>query len=108
MYGQARNRLASSFNNPIGGSYSPNMRDAMSRSGNRDLLQQESQAEGEANADLQGAQYGQKYSLASLTAPRTQTSSGQYFGNASGTGTSATSQPMWPDLVGAGVTGAAL
>lgn len=105
IFAAAQQRLANSFNNPIGGAYSPNMRDALKRSSQRSFAQQGAQAESEANADLQSQQYAQKYSLASLTAPRTS----NYSGQATGTGT-ATQQtnPGVMDFVGMGLTGAAM
>lgn len=108
-YGNARNQAANSFNNPIGGNYSPQMRDQILRSTLSDLSQREGQAYSEANQGLQAAQFGQKGLVAGMTAPRlVQTgSSGTGTGTSSGSGTSVQSTPIWGDLLMAGVQGAA-
>lgn len=104
-YGNARNQAANSFNNPLGGAYSPQMRDQILRSTLSDLSQREGQAYSEANQQLQGAQAAQKAGVAALTAPRmVQTGSsgvgsGTSSGTSSGTGTAVQQQPIWPDLL---------
>lgn len=107
-YGNARNQAANSFNNPIGGNYSPQMRDQILRSTLSDLSQREGQAYSEANQGLQGQQFAQRGALASLTAPRLvqSGSSGTGTGTSSGSGTSVQSSPIWTDLLLAGVSGA--
>lgn len=108
-YGNARNQAANSLNNPLGGNYSPQMRDQILRSTLSDLSQREGQAYSEANQGLQGAQYGQRAALAAITAPRlTQTGSsgvgsGSSSGTSSGTGTSVQSTPVGWDLLMGGM-----
>lgn len=103
-FGNAKNQIANSFNNPLGGVYSGNMRDSILRSSTADLGQREAQAKSEANQQLQGSQYGQKALVAGMTAPRlTQTGS---TGTSSGTGTQQTSSPIWTDLLIAAAGGA--
>jgi len=69
VFGNARNKLESSYNNPAGGYTNPQIRDAQIRSGSRSLAQDESQASREENYGFQGAKYGQLYDQASLKAP---------------------------------------
>jgi hypothetical protein len=105
VYGGAKNQIANSFNNPTGGVYPPQMRDAILRSSLSDLAQKESQAKSEANHALQGQQFGQRSLVASLTAPRfVQTGSS---GTSTGQGNTVQSSSMLPDLLAAGATGAA-
>lgn len=113
VYGNARNQAANSFNNPLGGSYSPQMRDQIMRSTISDLGQKEAQAYSEANQGLQGAQFAQRSALAAMTAPRiVQTGasgvgSGSSSGSSIGTGTAVQTQPIWGDLLMGGMTGGA-
>lgn len=104
-YGNARNQAANSFNNPLGGAYSPQMRDQILRSTLSDLGQKEAQAYSEANQGLQGLQLGQKSAVAAMTAPRlTQTGSsgtgsGSSSGSSIGSGTAVQSTPIGWDLL---------
>lgn len=91
VYGNARNQAANSFNNPLGGVYSPQMRDSILRSTLSDLTQREGQARSEAYQQTQGARFGQVATVAGLTAPRlVQTGSS---GSSSGTSQGSTTQP---------------
>jgi hypothetical protein len=104
-FGSAKNQIANSFNNPMGGTYTPQMRDAIQRSSFSGLAQQEAQAKSEANNALQGQRFGQRMAVASLTQPRlTQTGS---TGTSAGQGTAIQSSSMLPDLLAAGASGAA-
>lgn len=100
-FARARQDLQDSYKNPIGGFYSPNMRDSQIRAGLATLGQLEAQANSEAGQQLQSSQFGQRTAYASLTAPRlTQTSS-------SGTGTQQGVTQQSTDVLGALVGGAA-
>lgn len=104
-FGSAKNQIANSFNNPIGGVYSGNMRDSILRSSLSDLAQKESMARGEANNALQGQRFGQAATVASMTAPRlTQTGSS---GSGSGQSTAVQSGGLLESLIGGAATGAA-
>lgn len=105
-YGAARQRVNNSFNNPIGGAYSPNMKDAMLRSSNRDLSQQQAEAHSSAFNQNQGQQFGQKAAVAGMTAPRILQTGSSGTGNMSGN--TVQSQPFdWAGLAGGVATGAA-
>ena len=86
QYGAERSRLDQSFNNPLGGYYSPRVLDAVKRSAGRDIGQRESQAFRQGAYDVNQQRSGQLGSLAALTMPRLiQTGSS---GTANSTGTS--------------------
>ena len=96
-FARARTDLNQSFDNPLGQYTTPAIREATQRAGEGELMQQEGQAMRESQYDV-NAQTGAKNAyLASLTAPRTTTSSGT--GNSSGTGSS-TYSPSALDTVG--------
>lgn len=100
-FGNAKNKTANSFNNPIGGVYSPQMRDAILRSKYQELAQAESQSHSEANQALQGQQFGQRAAVASMSSPRlVQTGS-------SGTSSGTNVQQQQPDILGSILGGAA-
>lgn len=104
-FGSAKSAIGNSFNNPLGGVYSPQMRDAILRSSLSGLAQQESQAKSEAHQGLQGQQFAQRAAVAGMTAPRlVQLGSS---GTSTGQGNSVQSSPLLPDLLAAGATGAA-
>jgi hypothetical protein len=84
-FGSAKNQIANSFNNPIGGVYSGNMRDSILRSSLSDLGQREAMARSEANQSLQGQQFGQRAAVAGMTAPRLVQTGGSGTGSSSGT-----------------------
>jgi hypothetical protein len=105
-FGNARNQLASSFANPLGGVYSPNMRDSILRSGNADLSQREAQAYSEANQGLQGQQFAQKGLVAGLTAPRMVQTGSSGSGASSGNSTTTQSGGLLGDLLLASMSGA--
>ena len=88
IYSQARNRIANQYASPIGGNYTPQMRDQILRSSYRDLAQQESAAHSSAYNETQGQRFGQRTALASMTAPRLAVTgqSGSSSGTSSGTG----------------------
>lgn len=83
-FANAKNQIGNSFNNPLGGLYNGNMRDAILRSTTSNLAMQESQAKSEANQALQGQRFGQKSAVAGLTAPRFVQTGGTSSGTSSG------------------------
>lgn len=89
-YGAAnsRNRLNSSFINPLGGRLTGDMQDKLLRAGNRQIDQDASQAFRLGQYDVNQQRGGQLAGLAALTAPRlVQTGS-----SGTGSGTSNTTQ----------------
>lgn len=106
-FGSAKNQIGNSFNNPIGGFYSPQQRDSILRSTYADLGMKEAQAKTEANQALQGLRFGQKSTVAALTAPRLVQTGSSGSGTSQGSGTAVQSSPILPDLLVGGATGAA-
>lgn len=108
--GGAIRRMQDSYQNPLGGYTTPQIRDATMRSQERELMQQGGQQFREGAYDVGNQQYGQKLAVAGMTAPRlVQTgSSGQQSGTSSGTAT--TSTPWYSDAIagGAGIGSALL
>jgi hypothetical protein len=102
-YANARNKLESSYNNPMGGYTNPQIRDAQVRSGSRGLAQDESQALREENYGFQGMKFGQKQAVAGMTSPRLVNSGGTT------SGTSINSEPMINSIMqGAASMGSAM
>jgi len=95
--GNARNKLRSSFINPLGGYATPAMQEAIQRAGERNINQDESQAYRGAFYDANQQRAGQLGTLANLTAPHlvgtgtTGTSTGTTTGNQVGTSTGTSS-----------------
>lgn len=120
QYGNARNKLQQSINNPTGGYRTAAMDDAILRSGNRALAQDEAQAYRGGQYDVNQIRSGQLGSLAALTRPsliqtgsagassgesqgQSQgTAQGNMTGNMTGTGTQIQSGGMLGDILGAG------
>ena len=102
----SRNRLNSSFVNPLGANYSPVMRDQIMRAGNRDIDQTESQAFRAGAYDVSQQRAGQLGSLAALTAPRlvqrgsTSSGTGSSTGTASGTSSTTQGNNLFGDIMG--------
>jgi len=101
QYANARNRLNQSFDNPLGGYATPAMRDAMLRSGNRQLDQDESQAFRQGSYDVNQQKAGQLGTLAALTRGTNTTGTSSGTGTASGTGTQTQSGISWGEILGA-------
>ncbi len=103
QYANARNRLNDSFDNPLGGYATAGMRDAIQRSGNRQLNQDESQAFRSGAYDVNQQKAGQLGNLAGLTrgVNTTGTSSGTGTMSGSGTGTTTQSGISWGEILGA-------
>lgn len=102
QYANARNRLNQSFDNPLGGYATPAMRDAMQRSGNRQLNQDESQAFRQGTYDVNAQKGAQLGSLAGLTRGTTSTGTSSGTGSMTGTGTTTQSGISWGEILGAG------
>jgi len=102
----ARNRLNSSFVNPLGGFQSAQNQDALLRAGNRQIDQDTSQAFRMGQYDQNQQRASQLGGLAALTSPRLVQQSSS--GSSSGTGTSNTTQGqnLFGDLM-SGAQGAA-
>jgi hypothetical protein len=111
QYGQARNQLTSSFNDPLGGYSTPQMRDAQQRTGSRNLNQDESQAFRQGANDVNTRRGTQLGTLAALNHPQlVQTgssgnASGTSSGTSSGTGQTVQSGGFWGDLALASMQG---
>ncbi len=102
QYANARNRLNQSFDNPLGGYATPAMRDAMQRTGNRQLNQDESQAFRAGAYDVNQQKAGQLGALAGLTRGTNTTGTSSGTGNMTGTGTTTQSGISWGEILGAG------
>ncbi len=100
----AHERLHSSFDNPLGGYATPAMRDAIQRSGDRQIDQNASQAFRTSAYDVNQQKAGQLGNLASLTRGVNTTGTSIGTGNMSGTGTGTTTQSgiSWGEILGAG------
>lgn len=97
QYANQRNKLNSSFIDPLGGYSTPQMRDAQKRTGLRELGQDEAQAHRAGAYDVNQQRMGQLGSLAALTAPRlTQTGSS---GTSSGTQNTTQGNNLFGDIL---------
>jgi hypothetical protein len=102
----ARNRLNSSFINPLGGNYSAQMQDKLKAAGNREIDQGASQAFRLGQYDVNQQRQGQLGSLAALTAPRiVQTGSS---GSSTGTGSSETGKNTFGNVLDVAQAGAGM
>jgi len=90
QFNRLRKGVEQGFKDPLGGYYAPQVRDAITRSSQSALGQQEAEAYRSGEQDVNAMEYGKLSQLADLTAPRTQTSSGTQ----SGTG-QVTQTPSW-------------
>lgn len=108
-FGKARQGIAESYNNPLGGNVTPALRDAQMRASFEDIGQQEAQALREENYARQGLDYARTADVANMTQPRmVQTSQS---GNSSGTssGNTVQSQGALPGIIqGGSAVGSAL
>lgn len=102
QYGNARNKLRSSFINPLGGYATPQMQDALQRSGERALNQDEAQAYRGGQYDVNNQRSGQLGMLAGLTAPRLTQTGSSGSGTSSGTTNTSQSGGLFGDILGAG------
>jgi len=107
QYETAKQKLASSFNSPMGGYVTPQMRDAQLRTGMRNLNQDEAQAFRQGYADVNSQRGTQLGALAALTRPQlVQTgSSGTASGTSTGNSTTVQSGGFLGDLALGAVQG---
>ncbi len=99
----AHERLHSSFDNPLGGYATAGMRDAIQRSGDRQIDQNASNAFRAGAYDVNNQKAGQLGNLASLTRGQNTTGTSSGTGTMSGTGTATQSQSgiSWGEILGA-------
>ena len=83
----ARNRLNKIYNNPTGGYVTPQMRDRLIASGNRDIDQQSAIEGRQGQFDVNQQRGGQLGSIASLMSPRIVSTGSSGTGQSSQTGT---------------------
>lgn len=109
QYANQRNKLNSSFIDPMGGYGTAQTRDAQLRTGLRSLGQDEAQAHRLGQYDVNQQKMGQLGSLAALTAPRlTQTgSTGSSSGTMSGTSNTTQGNNLFGDVLQVAGTAAA-
>lgn len=105
LYGSAKRNIAGTYRNPLGANQTAATRDAGQRTQFADLAQSEAEASNESYQGTQGARFGQKLSVAQMTAPRL-VQSGQ-SGSQSGTQT-VTKSPFDTIMEGAAGMGSAL
>lgn len=97
VFANARQKMEGTYDNPLGGATTPQLRDATLRAGYEDSAQNESQAYREENYGRQALEYGKLADIAQMTQPRlTQTS-----GSTNSSGTSQTSDPLGSIMKGA-------
>lgn len=98
--GGAIRRMQDSFQSPLGGYTTPQMRDAIQRTQERELLQEGGAQFRAGQYDVNNQQFGQKAAVAGMTAPRMvqKTSSGTSSGKAT------TSEPWYNGLVQGGAS----
>ena len=92
QYSRLRKQVEQGFNDPLGGYYAPQVRDAITRSSQSQLGQQEAEANRQGQYQVDAMDLGRLSDLANLTAPRTTT--GTSTGTQTGTG-SVTNTPSW-------------
>lgn len=102
QYGAAKNNLRSSFINPLGGYATAGMQDAMQRTGERNLNQDEAQAFRSAYSDANQQRAGQLGSLSALTSPRILQTGSSGSGNMSGTANTVQSGDLLGQLLAGG------
>lgn len=93
-FAKAANRMSDTYANPLGGYTTPQLRDAVMRTGTEDLAQQEAQAGAEENYSRQALDYAKLADVAAMTQPRL-VQQGQ-SGTSSGTATGTTTQTQSP------------
>lgn len=91
QYSNLRSRLKSGFNNPLGANYSPEVRDAMLRSGEERLGQDEAQAYRGGQYDVNRLNYSRDATVAGMSQPQLVNTGSTSSGTSSGTITQSTS-----------------
>lgn len=100
QFSRLRKGVEQGFNDPLGGYNAPQVRDAIVRSSESNLGQQEAEANREGQQQVNMMDYGKLSQLADLTAPRTVTSSGSSTGTGTQSGTGTVTQT--PSLISTG------
>lgn len=102
QYAQSRANLKSGFASPTGAYYSPQVKEAMIRSGEERLGQQEAQAFRGGQYDVNKLNYGRNLAVAEMMKPQIVSTGG----TSSGTGTITQSQSPWGSILQAGASAA--
>lgn len=92
QFSRLRKGVEQGFQDPLGGYYAPQVKDAITRSSQASLGQQEAEANRQGQYQVDAMDQGRLSQLAELTAPRTTT--GTSTGTSTGTGT-VTNTPSW-------------
>lgn len=87
QFNRLRKGVEQGFKDPLGGYYAPQVRDAITRSSQAQLGQDEAEAYRKGEYDVNNMNLGKLSGLADLTAPRTTTSSGTSTGSGTVTNT---------------------
>lgn len=106
--GEKERQLSDTFSNPAGGYVTPAIRDAILRSGRRDLMSQASQATREGQHDVNRLNYGRNAAVAGMTAPVLTQTGSTSSGTSSGSGTVSQSQSPWGTIAQVGASAAPL
>lgn len=85
QYGKARSDLKSSFSNPLGANYNPEVRDAIIRSGEERLGQDEANAFRGGQYDVNRLNYARDSTVAGMSQPSLVQTGGTSSGTSSGT-----------------------
>lgn len=102
--GEKERQLSDSFVSPTGGYVTPQIRDAITRSGRRDLMQQAGQQTREGQFDVNKLNYAKNAAVAGMTAPvLTQTGSSS-SGSSTGSGTVRQSESPWGTVASIGTS----
>ena len=96
--GEKERQLASTFNNPTGGYVTPQIRDAVMRSGQRELMQQAGEQAREGQFDVNRLNQSKDLALAGLTRGEDTTNQQDY----SNQGKVVQSQSPWGTIAGIG------
>lgn len=103
--GEAQRTLKSSFNNPVGGFYTPAQRDAIMRSQSRELFQQSGAQTRAGQYDVNNQDAARNQFIAGLTAPplvqtsSSGTSSGTSSGQSTGTNNTVNTTPFSSKII---------
>lgn len=106
-FARAFQRAKDTYDNPLGGATTPQIRDAVLRATAEDIGQEEGQAYREENFGLQGLNYAQKSDVAQMTSPRLAQTGSSGTGASSGSSTGTSVQTSNPGVLNTVVQGAA-
>lgn len=102
--GEKERQLSDSLANPTGGFVTPQIRDAIMRSGRRELMQQAGQQTREGAYDVNRLNYGRNLATAQMTQPILTQEGSTTTG--SGTGTVSQGQSPWATIFNTGASAA--